>query len=271
MSFPTLGLVSDVRRADDAAPLLQAMADRCRVVAWHPGLPVDAVFVTSRRAPRALDAPRSVGGRMALWHSAGDPPLDSLANAAITIGTDDTADIRVPAPGIDLRLYRALAPFLRERWRNKFRIDAPVEVPPGLSWRQRRTLLAICPAVAATGTAALEALAFATPLVTDAPTAAELSGTPGIDMLVCADPAAAAGLAAELGRDHRRAAAVGRAGRRLAEQRHDLARPAAALATAFGWPQRGDLVSTHLSDLPTPPLARPFTRAAARVGELSVA
>jgi hypothetical protein len=270
MSFPTLGLVSDVRRADDVAPMLRAMTDRCRVVAWHPGLPVDAVFVTSRRAPRALDAARAVGGRMALWHSAGDPPPESLANAAVTIGTDDTADIRVPAPGIDLRLFRAVAPFLRERWRSKFRIDAPVEVPPDLSWRQRRTLLALCPAVAATGTTALEALAFATPLVTDATTAAELGGTPGVDMWVCADPAAAVELAVELGRDQRRAAAVGRAGRRLAERRHDLARPAAALATAFGWPQHGDLVSTHLADLPTPPLARPFTRAAARVGELSM-
>ena len=270
MSFPTLGLVSDVRRADDVAPILRAMADRCRVVAWHPGLPVDAVFVTSRRAPRALDAARAVGGRMALWHAAGDPP-ESFANAAITIGTSDTADIRVPAPGIDLRLFRALAPFLRERWRNKFRIDAPVEVPSDLSWRQRRTLLALCPAVAATGTTALEALAFATPLVTDVATAAERGGTPGGDRWDCADRAGAVELAVELGGDHRRAAAVGRAGRRLAEQRHDLALPATALATAFGWPQRGDVISTHLADLPTPPLARPFTRAAARVGELSVA
>jgi hypothetical protein len=206
---------------------------------------------------------------MALWRAAGDPRPETLAHAAITIGTSDTVDIRVPAPGVDLRLFRPLAPFLRERWRNKFRVDVPVEVPPDLAWRQRRTLLALCPAIAATGTTALEALAFATPLVTDATTAAQLGGTPDIDMLVCADPTVAGGLAPELGRDHRRAAAMGRAGRRLAEQRHDLAPPASALAAAFGWPPRGDLVSTHLADLPSPPLARPFTRAAARVGELS--
>ncbi len=211
MSFPRLGLVSDVRRADDVAPLLRTMSDRCRVVAWHPGLLVDAVFVASSRAPRALEAARSAGGRMALWHGAEDPPLESIVKSGITIGPDDTADIRVPAPGIDLRLYRALAPFLRARWRDKFRIDTPVEVPPDLSWRQRRTLLALCPAVAATGTTALEALAFATPLVTDEETATELGGTPGIDMVVCTDRAAAAQIAAELGRDHRRAAAIGRA------------------------------------------------------------
>ena len=125
----------------------------------------------------------------------------------------------MPAPGIDLRLYRALAPFLRARWRDKFRIDTPVEVPPDLSWRQRRTLLALCPAVAATGTTALEALAFATPLVTDEETATELGGTPGIDMLVCTDRAAAAQIAAELGRDHRRTRQrSSHAGRRLAER-----------------------------------------------------
>ena len=44
MSSPVLGVVSDVRRADAAAPLLRALFDRCHVVAWHPGLPVDAVL-----------------------------------------------------------------------------------------------------------------------------------------------------------------------------------------------------------------------------------
>jgi hypothetical protein len=232
---------------------------------------VDAVFVLSARAPRAAEAIRAVDGRAALWASWSDLSSEPLrAKAAVSVGFVDS-DIRVPDPGIDLRHYRALAPFLRQRWRNKFVLTVPVEMPDGLRWRQRRTFLALCPALAATGPVALEALAFGTPLVTDDATAQLLGGTHGLDLLAVRTREERRDLAIGLGCDHRRAAAIGRAGRRLAEQRHDLSPAASALAHALGFPRRDDLVAAHLADLPTPPLARPFTRAAARIGELSVA
>ncbi len=76
-------------------------------------------------------------------------------------------------------------------------------------------------------------------------------------------------LAEDLGDDHRRAAALGRAGRRLVEERHDLSRSADAVTRALGWVGEVGRVTAHLGDLPTPPLSRPITHAEARVAELS--
>ena len=262
MTFPVLGLVSDVRRADAAGPLLRALFDRCHVVAWHPGLPVDAVLATSWRAPRLREASRESGGRLVLWDDPNDPVSGEWRDRATFV-------VATPDPAVDLRHYRALAPFMRERWRGRFGIDVPVVIPDGLSWRQQRTFLSLCPAVVATGTIALEALAFATPLVTDAPTARLLEGTDGVDMIVHEGDRAAAATAVALGADHRSAAAIGHAGRRLVEARHDLSVAAAAVARALGWRAPASRVLAHLSDLPTPPLSRPITRAEARIGELS--
>ena len=175
MRSPVLGVVSHVQRAEAAAPVLRALFDRCHVVAWHPGLPVDAIFATSWRAPRLREATHEAGDRLVLWRDPVDPaPPEWSERAALVVATPD--------PAVDARHYRAIAPFMRERWRGRFGIDVPVEMPDGLSWRQQRTFLSLCPAVVATGTTALEALAFATPLVTDTPTARLLAGTDGIDM-----------------------------------------------------------------------------------------
>jgi hypothetical protein len=265
MRSPALGVVSHVKRADAAAPLLRALFDQCHVVAWHPGLPVDALFATSWRAPRLREATREAGGRLVLWHDPSDPaPAEWSERAVLVVATPD--------PAVDVRHYRAIAPFMRERWRGRFGIDVPVEMPDGLSWRQQRTFLSLCPAVVATGTTALEALAFATPLVTDTPTARLLAGTDGVDMLVCDGGRASAGaMASGLGADHRSAAAIGHAGRRLVEDRHDLSVAAATVARSLGWPSPGSRVLAHLAGLPTPPLSRPITRAEARIGELRTA
>ena len=160
---------------------------------------------------------------------------------------------------------------MRERWRGRFSMEVGVEVPPGLGWRQRRTFLALCPAVVASGTTALEAMAFATPLVTDSATAADLGGVDGVHLLVVdADHGRAVEQAISLGADHRRGAAIGHAGRRLVEARHDLSRPADDIARALRWSPIGGRLASHLHDLPTPPLSRPITRAEARMAELSV-
>ena len=126
---------------------------------------------------------------------------------------------------------------MRERWRGRFDIELPVELPTGLSWRQRRTFLSLCPAVVATGTTALEALAFATPLVTDSATASLLGGTDRADMLVSdgdrgPEGRAGRGISATT---IDAAAALGHAGRRLVEERHDLSRSADAVTRALGW------------------------------------
>ncbi len=263
MNVPVLGLVSDVERADAVAPLLQTLSDRCRIAAWRPGLVVDAVLVSSWRAPAARRAAGARPGRVALWEDPADPAPDDWRRRA-------TVTVTPPDPAVDVRAFRAVAPFLRARWRERFAIDVPVQMPDGLTWRQRRTFLSLCPAVVATGMTAIEALAFATPLVTDTATARLLGGRHDIDLVICDDDRATS-LAEALGADHRRGASLGHRGRRLVEERHDLARVADGIAHALGWRSLAGPVTRHLVDLPTPPLSRPITRAEARLAELGVA
>ena len=115
MTFPRLGVVTGAERADAVAPLLQALSDRCHVVAWHPGLPVDAVFVASWRAPRALDASKEAGGRVVLWDDVGDPPR-RMARPGHHHDLDAGARGRCPAvPGNRAVHARALARTVRHR------------------------------------------------------------------------------------------------------------------------------------------------------------
>ena len=79
----------------------------------------------------------------------------------------------------------------------------------------------------------------------------------------------AVALAEGLGREHRRGAALGHAGRLLVESRHDLSRSADEVTRALGWGGAVGPVTAHLGDLPTPPLSRAITRAESRVAELS--
>ena len=265
MSAPRLGVLTGVHGVHAVAPLLRALSDRCDVAAWEPGVRFDCVLATSWRAPRLREATRDAGEQLVLWDDPADP-----APAAVRAGS--TISVFVPSPCVDAREHRVVPPFLRARWRDRFAIDVPVVPPPHLTWRQRRSFLSLCPAVVAHGTIALEALAFATPLVTDAATAAMLGARDSVHLLVCdSSPAAAASLATELGGDHRLGAALGRAGRRLVEDRHDVSRIALDVSEALGWPSPGGRVAARLVGLPTPPLARPITRAEARLGELGVA
>ncbi len=212
----------------------------------------------------ALEAGKDAGGQIVLWHDRHDPAPDEWSRRAVLT-------IETPEQAVDVRQFRAVAPFMRERWRGRFSMQVGVEMPEGLGWRQLRTFLALCPAVVASGTTALEAMAFATPLVSDSATAAALGATDGVHLLVVDDDhRRAVEQAIALGADHRQGAAIGRAGRRLVEESHDLSRPADDVARALGWPPAGGRLAGHLRDLPTPPLSRPITRAEARVAELSV-
>ncbi len=198
-----------------------------------------------------------------LWHDPHDPAPDEWSRRAVLT-------IETPEQAVDVRQFRSVAPFMRERWRGRFSMQVGVEMPEGLGWRQRRTFLALCPAVVATGTTALEAMAFGTPLVSDRATAAALGATDGVHLLVDDDHGRPVEQAIALGADHRQGAAIGHAGRRLVEQSHDLSRPADDVARALGWTPAGGRLARHLRGLPTPPLSRPITRAEARVAELSV-
>ena len=217
-----LGVVSHVQRAEAAAPVLAPCSTDATSSLGIPGCP-------------SMRSSRRRGGHLVCGKRPARPATGSCCGVTPSTLPAEWRE-RVPRrchpdPAVDVRHYRAIAPFMRERWRGRFGIDMPVEMPDGLSWRQQRTFLSLCPAVVATGTTALEALAFATPLVTDTPTARLLAGTDGVDMRVCdGDQASAATMASALGADHRTAAAIGHAGRRLVEEVHDLSVVAATVA-----------------------------------------
>ena len=199
---------------------------------------------------------------------------ETLANAATTIGTSHDLDIRVPAPGIDLRLFRPLAPFLRERWREQVRRSTcPSRCPPvspggsgarcshcvPRSWRPVRRRSRRWPS-------RLHSSPTRRPQLT-----ARRNDRRRHVGVRRPDGRCRAVAWPELGRDHRRAAAVGHAGRRLAEQRHDLALPAAALATEPSGGRRAVISYRTPSGRSADAASRPgrSPRAAARVAELS--
>ena len=250
-------------------PLLRALFDRCHVVAWHPGLPVDAVL-------RDVVASTSPAGRRPARPAAASCCGMTPSDPAPAEWTERAPSSSLP-PRIRRSTYatiRAIAPFMRERWRGRFGIDVPrrdarwpvvapaahvpLALPRGRCNRNDR----------ARGACVRHS---ARHRHVDRPAAGRhrrprharlrrRSGKCGCDG------------ESRSARTIEAAAAIGHAGRRLVEARHDLSlrgrrgRSRAPLAVT-----RVAGARRHLADLPTPPLSRPITRAEARIGELSVA
>lgn len=168
-----------------------------------------------------------------------------------------------PATGIDLREYPPMTPFVRARWRRRFGLPAQLVVDAAqLPAEVRATGLAVAAAVVATGADLLvEALAWSAPTATDAASAAAIGARPDVEVVV-GDAAAARALAA----DDRRAAVMGRAGRRLVERLYDPVRAAAELRHALGLTARPPSLQHRLDELWTPADARIRRRAAELVG-----
>ena len=275
VTLPLLGLAVTREPADDLLPLLGRLSRWCRPRLPDPALgPAVAVLATDPLADVPDGVPLAVLVRREQDLEVGCAPL------AVRILTRDEAVLAragsraawlplvAQPPGV-----RHLPPWVRARVRTARGLpEQPVLLlrDGALVWQPTPqepgqpvadvltgTAMATAAAAALTGAAAASALAWGTPLVTDAATAAELGAVDGRDVLVVDGSDEERALASSrLAGDDRLAAALSLSGRRLAERRHDLSRTAAELARALLPVASAARGQVALDELDTPAGAR---------------
>jgi hypothetical protein len=183
----------------------------------------------------------------------------------------------VPAPGIDATEWRPVVPFVRARWRRRLglpeQLVASLGVPgaPPVDDATAADALFLCAAAVVGPGHVLRALALGTPTVCDEGTA-ELVGAVDGRHVVVASGRDARAAAEALARDLPRAAVLARTGRRLVEDRFDVAASARRVAAALDLPVVGDAPVARLAglldELGTPTDARIVATVAGAVGTL---
>lgn len=230
-----VGLLVGLRPPAHWGDTVRSLAGYADAIVAHPGVDdVDAWLASSADAP-ALDRARATG------------------KPVVVVPGD------APSTVVDVRAIPAITPFVRARWRRRFGLPADLVVEVAeLAADLRTTAMAVAAVVVAHDPdALLEALAWAAPCVTDAAGAEAVGAEPDVEVVV-GDLAAARALAA----DDRRAAVLGRAGRRLAERRHDPVRAVAELRRQLGSTATPTPTQRRLDELWTPADARIRRRAA---------
>jgi hypothetical protein len=159
-------------------------------------------------------------------------------------------DERLPLPdneGIDASTRLPITPFVRARWRRRHHLPATLvlDLDQGVPADLVPTAAALASAVVASGSNLLEAQAWAAPYADNLDDARQLAA------------------------DDRRAAEVGRAGRRLVERNHDVSRASARLRRLLGLADEPSRYERALDALWTPPTAGIRHRAAAALASLT--
>lgn len=278
MSGPVLELLVTPGTGGRIAPLVRRLASWCdpRAPDRSLGRPA-ARLASSWRAPALEQALADGQPPVALWVSG----LAEAEAAATLLGrcrvvVTDRPEVAahldatvIPHPALDPAEYRPLTPFVRSRWRRRLGLasDLVVDARSGsLADRLVPTALAVAAAAVADDRWLDLALALGTAVVTGADSARRIGATDGIEV-VTATPGEAGEMARALARDLPRAAALGRAGRRACERRHDLRTPAAEVAERLGVGgtdlDAEHVVRRHLGELWTPAGARVAARASA--------
>jgi hypothetical protein len=172
-----------------------------------------------------------------------------------------------------------MTPFVRARWRQRLGLPDRLVVRVGISDGDGLaddvvpTALALASAVACGQRWLVEAMAWGAPVVTDAVSAAAVGATADVEVAV-ADPGQLSEAATALAGDDPRAAALGRAARRLVERRHDTSRPPVEVAERLGLlpPTDGlaSRVGARLSELWTPSTASVVGRTRAAFSSVEV-
>lgn len=270
------------------AELVARLARRHRVHAHDPGLgPPAAVLCRPRStwlriwgdAPMAwwIEHPSELpgGGNHRLRLVLTWPPVLHAAPDRVR-GLGVPVEV-VPAPAIDGSQWRPVMPFVRKRWRRRLGLPADlvarvgVAGGPTLDDDTAADALFLCAAAVVGPGHVLRSLALGTPTVCDA-AVADLVGAVDGEHVVVADASWAPDAAAELAADMERAARLGRAGRRLIEQRHDLAASARRVAAVLSLPGVGPpplaAVAGMLEGLGTPVGAPISARLAGAIGTL---
>lgn len=273
MTRPAVALVIDRPAAPGLVQVAIALGRHARLRAGDAGDTPVAIVATSARA--AGNAPLPA----AAWYEPGDDVEGFDGLLLHDPGVEPPASGLTVSGTMDLRARRPLSPFLRSRWRRREGLPENLVVvagPPGCFVEGGSAVppagvpsaLALAAAVVATGSQLVEALAWGAPVVTSAADARDLGATPGVHVEV-ADQAEAVEAAGALARDWPRAAALGRAGRRLIEVTLDRDRWLAPLLSHLGLGTgRGEAhgrLEDRLAELRTLPSAPVVDRAAAAV------
>jgi hypothetical protein len=269
---PVLGLLVDGEPHPNARGLLVELRRWCVPRPADPASdPAPAWLALSSRAP-GLDAASASGSPLAAWvESAAEAEEAARLNPAILLtGSAALAErlgtgvLVVPAPAeLDVAAIPVMPPFVRKRVRRRFGlpeemvIDLRDSAPHALAGDGlSHTALAVTAAAIVPAGRLAEALAWGTPAVTDAESAAAMAASDGVEVRVGA-PDDLARIAELLAADETQAALLSRAGRRLVEQGREPERLALEVARRLGlWPQpapewRGR-VEAELVDLHTP-------------------
>lgn len=286
---PVLELLVHPGTGGRIAPLVRQLARWCDPRAPDRTLTRPAArLASSWRAP-FLDAAARAGEDipLALWIN-GQADIDAagglLEHCRVVVTDNPTtaehldAAVLVVHPRIDPHDYRPITPYVRSRWRSRlgFPADMVVDVRSGIDGLLDDAVVPT--ALALAGAAVVDrhwidvALALGAPVITDAETAQHCGASAGIEVEVT-DPDDALSAAWSLAEDVARSAALGRAGRRHCERRHDHRSAAALVATWLGL-TRGvndahHLMRQRLGELWTPADARISMRASAAVRGLA--
>ncbi len=250
VDWPVLELLFEPGAGNDLALLVRALANRCRPTAPDHTVFGAARLLSSPQVPESYlvrQTPRVPYAVVVRRIEELDHPVAVGATALVTIGIETTEDDdrAVPLSPYALRT-RSVLPMpleLRSRMRRAHRLPEALVVTLGrpgaapLNGPNLATALRLAAVANVVGPSAIEAMALATPVVTDPATAAMLGAVDGTHVVVAEGASGAriaADLAAESLTDPTRAAVLGRAGRRLVEQHHDADRTAEGLCAALG-------------------------------------
>jgi hypothetical protein len=266
---PVLELLFEPGAGDELAALVRSLAEVCRPTAPDHTTIGAARLLSSPLAPESYLLQREprlpyavvVRDRSELEH-----PVSAAATCLVTPDDDlsrAAGERAVPLSPHSLRAREILPvpSFVRSELRRAHRLPDDLVVTvgrpgaPALGDRSLATALRVAAVADVSGPRAVEALALATPVVTDVATAELLGAADGVQVVV-ADASSSQRVAAELAADPVRCALLGRAGRQLVESRHDADRTARQLAAGLGLPS------------PSATPAAPGLRLGDRVGEL---
>lgn len=182
----------------------------------------------------------------------------------VLLDPGDVDEAAVPAGPLP-RGAVPVSPFVRRRIRAARGLPALLvaTIPdPSVAPDLVPTLLACASALSITTPEALvAAFAWGAPCVAPAAVAAAVGGQDGRHVLVAGDPLA-------LAEDDRTASRIGWAARVLAEERHDLDRYAAALATRLGIQAAPDPLTAALGGLGMPPGHAVSARLPPKLGQI---
>lgn len=294
--WPVLELLFDLGTGTELTPLVRSLAEWSRPTAPDHTVTGAARLLSSPFAPEAAQRherqplPCAVVVRTA---DEVDHPVSRGATCLVAV-TDEAAEaahrsgagdrlVRLSPLALRTREVLPVMPALRESMRRSHGLPDHLVVAvgrpyaPPLDDELLATALRLAAVADVCGPVAVQAMALGTPVVTDAPTAGLLGADHDVHLLV-ADTASAPQVAAELAADPVRCALLGRAGRRLVEERHDTDRTARTIAEHLGLPRPsltpaapGLRLGDRLAELGTPTAHPIELQVADRLAALGVA